>query len=558
MKITAVMCVRNEEKYLDVTLSHLAANGISLAIIDNDSTDRTQEICEKYQSHIVYRGRLPYDGAFSVTKQLAVKSLVYESVQSDWFIHMDADEILQSPRPGESLREGFERITAEGWNAVNFDEFVFLPEAHEAFEERDFFKGMRHYYFFEPCPKRLMRAWRTGVGIRQIDGGHRLGAENLRVAPEDFILRHYPSLSLSHARNKHPDRVIAGEDIAKGWHVNRLSIRADEVVLPPRNELKVLNSCDDKQFDKSDPWKQHFWNKYRQSGTGVKASICIATREKPEVLQRVLDSIYAQSPGFEFEVIVVMDGAGEATRLVCAAAAARHSNFKSKWIPNDVYRNPSFARNIASKMACGDILIHQSDDVLHEHPHVIRQLVEQTTPQNFVIATVWNADPATLAHLVQYTGQENQRGLFFLGAVTRANYFACGGNCEEFDEPGWEDNWLEFSLTRGLRLQLVFSTDAVGLHLNHPRAPRDHFLTRMRALYVEKQRLAEAANDPRAWMQEPWPYQAGRAMQESSTSAEAPGCKSASLHQPGLGSIFKRHIRSLAGKIKSRMRSNGR
>ena len=40
-KITAILCVRNEELYLDVVLVTLAACGIQLAVIDNDSTDRT-------------------------------------------------------------------------------------------------------------------------------------------------------------------------------------------------------------------------------------------------------------------------------------------------------------------------------------------------------------------------------------------------------------------------------------------------------------------------------------------------------------------------------------
>ena len=50
MKITAVLCVRNEELYLDVVLAHLAACGIQLAVIDNDSTDRTPQICEKHRA----------------------------------------------------------------------------------------------------------------------------------------------------------------------------------------------------------------------------------------------------------------------------------------------------------------------------------------------------------------------------------------------------------------------------------------------------------------------------------------------------------------------------
>ena len=100
MKITAILCVRNEELYLDVTLAHLADCGIQLAIIDNDSTDRTPQICEKFRRQIVYRSRLPYRGVFSLTEQLAAKAEAFRRIESDWFIHQDADEILESPGRG--------------------------------------------------------------------------------------------------------------------------------------------------------------------------------------------------------------------------------------------------------------------------------------------------------------------------------------------------------------------------------------------------------------------------------------------------------------------------
>ena len=52
---------------------------------------------------------------------------VVEALNSDWVVHVDADVIMHSYREGEGLREGLSRLDAEGWNVVNFDEFVFLP-----------------------------------------------------------------------------------------------------------------------------------------------------------------------------------------------------------------------------------------------------------------------------------------------------------------------------------------------------------------------------------------------------------------------------------------------
>ncbi|NLF07927.1 MAG: glycosyltransferase [Pirellulaceae bacterium] len=266
MKITAILCVRNEEMYLDVTLAHLTECGISLAVIDNDSTDRTLQICRKFRRWIVHQSRLPYRGCFSLTDQLAAKAEAVRQIDSDWFIHHDADEILESPLAAESLREGIERVSAAGFNAVNFDEFVFLPAGEQDdFAERDFYKGMRHYYFFEPAPLRLMRAWKNRPGMVQAGGGHKLDGPDLRLCPENFILRHYPHLSLEHARRKYPLRKFAPEDLSKGWHGNRVGIRADSLVFPSPEKLKSLHSPGDKNFDRGEPWKRHFWEGYAPS-----------------------------------------------------------------------------------------------------------------------------------------------------------------------------------------------------------------------------------------------------------------------------------------------------
>jgi glycosyltransferase involved in cell wall biosynthesis len=247
MRITAILCVHNEESYLEVTLARLTACGIDLAIIDNDSDDRTPGICRKFQRQIVHQARLPYRGVYNQTEQLAAKAKVAQQVESDWFIHHDADEVLESPRAGESLREGIERVSAAGFNVINFDEFVFLPIGEgDDFEGRDFYAGIKHYYFFEPAPRRLMRAWKNRPGVMQAGGGHHVEGPDLRLDPENFILRHYLNLSL---------------DLAKGWHGNRLHVCAETLAFPAPDRLKVLPNAGDKDFDRSEPWKRHYWEK---------------------------------------------------------------------------------------------------------------------------------------------------------------------------------------------------------------------------------------------------------------------------------------------------------
>lgn len=70
---------------------------------------------------------LPFDGVFDLKKMLLVKQEIAGTLDADWLIRLDADEILHPYHQGESLREGITRLDAKGWDVINFDEFVFLP-----------------------------------------------------------------------------------------------------------------------------------------------------------------------------------------------------------------------------------------------------------------------------------------------------------------------------------------------------------------------------------------------------------------------------------------------
>jgi hypothetical protein len=48
--------------------------------------------------------------------------------EADWFMHVDADEIRLPPRTDRSLARAFAEVAGEGYNAVNFQEFTFIPK----------------------------------------------------------------------------------------------------------------------------------------------------------------------------------------------------------------------------------------------------------------------------------------------------------------------------------------------------------------------------------------------------------------------------------------------
>ena len=131
----------------------------------------------------------------------------------------------------------------------------------------------------------------------------------------------------------------------------------------------------------------------------IKASICLSTYNKPTYLNRVLASIDCQSPPFDFEVVVVDDGSSDlSTESVCLA----YSNLNLRYYRinrESTYRNPSVARNVAYRMVDGEVLILQSDDVVHIGPAISKlvELLENPIEKSdfnrsFIIATVYNVD----------------------------------------------------------------------------------------------------------------------------------------------------------------------
>ena len=229
----------------------------------------------------------------------------------------------------------------------------------------------------------------------------------------------------------------------------------------------------------------------------MKVSICIATFNKAKALDRTLRSIFTQGVAFPFEVIVVDDGSTDQTPKVCEKFGDLFpENFVCKRLQSPGYRNPSVARNVAYREAKGEIIIAQSDDVLHHTPNAIERLCEIPSGK-FVLATVYDLQVETGKRLRELVSPDLKRPFFFLGSLRRFDMYAVGGNDEEFTAPGFDDNWFGDCLMRGLELEPVFSSGIIGYHQAHSRPKNLAELVKpSAALYKEKVRAAEAGEIP--------------------------------------------------------------
>lgn len=262
-QVVAVLAVRNEQYYIDRCLRHLSGQGIHACVIDNDSSDRTMEIVAAHKETTVIRClQYPYPGYYDWEGLLKMKQQVAMEMEADWFVHLDADEIPVSPRHGELLVDAFRDVDRRGYDAVNFDEFVFIPEGtDEHWEGKDYVDGIKSYYFFEPSPIRAVRAWKNHGQCVDVasSGGHNVMFPGRKLNPESFVMRHYIALSRQYLADKYARRVFPAHELERGWHYNRVGLDAGHIL---RAMIPGLKTCmEDGNWDKSFPCREHFFKK---------------------------------------------------------------------------------------------------------------------------------------------------------------------------------------------------------------------------------------------------------------------------------------------------------
>jgi glycosyltransferase involved in cell wall biosynthesis len=261
MRVVALLAVRNEEYYLERCLKHLFEQGVQTCLIDNGSTDRTLKIAENWLNKGVFRiDHYPFHGTFEWEKLLRFKEKLSDEIDADWFIHHDADEIREAPMGFDTLVEGIKKVGKEGYNAINSDEFVFVPTSEdESFEKKDYVDGMKYYYYFKPKELHRVNIWKnTGVPIDLASsGGHRVKFSDRQIYPQNFILRHYLLLSKRHIIEKYEKRRYSNVELKRGWHGKRAELKVENIQLP---NIKILKKIpENKEWDLSDPLKKHFF-----------------------------------------------------------------------------------------------------------------------------------------------------------------------------------------------------------------------------------------------------------------------------------------------------------
>jgi glycosyltransferase involved in cell wall biosynthesis len=259
MRIVAMIQVFNERRFIAPCVEHLREQGIDVYLIDNESTDDTVAIAERYLGNgVIGIESLPRPGGFELRRQCRRQEELAAELDADWLIHHDADEMRASTQRGQSLAEAIREADEAGFNAVNFLEFAFVPTLEAPDHDHPAFAlTMRSYYPFQPWFPHRCNAWKRQDEPVELEwsAGHVVRFPDLRMAPRTLAMRHYLFLNVEHAQHKFVRRAFSEDEVDDGWYGWRATLKAEDVRLPSAGRLRSYLA--DHLLDGTNPWQHH-------------------------------------------------------------------------------------------------------------------------------------------------------------------------------------------------------------------------------------------------------------------------------------------------------------
>lgn len=260
MRIIGIIAAYNEEPVIRACLEHHIAQGIELYLIDNDSTDRTVAIAQEYLGRgLIGIEAFPRNGLHEWGRLLLRKQQLAASLEADWFMHLDADEMRLAPDQSQTLVEAIEVVDEAGYNAINFLEFTFVPTLEKPDHmHANFQQTMRWYYHCLPRSLRQVKCWKKQPQPVDLvtNSGHVVLFPRQFIYPFPFRFRHYQFLSVEHAIHKYAHRRHPVEALMRGMHGWREQLNPASIRLPAQAQLHELG--DDGWLNIAHPRARHF------------------------------------------------------------------------------------------------------------------------------------------------------------------------------------------------------------------------------------------------------------------------------------------------------------
>jgi glycosyltransferase involved in cell wall biosynthesis len=208
LRISAVIPTYNEDDIIYWTVQNLVSQDIQVHVLDNESTDSTPQIARGFPGSQVSLSFFYTHGQFNEELQGKNVQMILRKLEasSDWLLKNDADEFLEAPFYGMSLREGIELADRLGFNCIGVRSFTFFPMSDEVphIPGDDVRKYYDHFKIwnavdrwtpeFHPQPNELWKInmFKCRAGVFYSDPHTVSPLAKVALFPHLFILRHYP------------------------------------------------------------------------------------------------------------------------------------------------------------------------------------------------------------------------------------------------------------------------------------------------------------------------------------------------------------------------------
>lgn len=247
-RVVAIMAAYNEADVIGAVLEELISQGLEVHLLDNWSTDGTERIASRYLGRGLRKiERFPSSGPqphYELGQTLRRIEQLSESIDADWIVVNDADEVRRSPWSGLTLRDAIFTADQRGFNAIDYTDLEFEP-TDDSFPDGGSLDHFR-YFRFGTNPWHFLKInsfKRTGHPVNLVDsGGHEVHFEGRRVFPYKFLLKHYPVRTQQQGERKifqERKQRWAQEERALGWHVHYDQVQpGDCLIKNPANLIR--------------------------------------------------------------------------------------------------------------------------------------------------------------------------------------------------------------------------------------------------------------------------------------------------------------------------------
>ena len=242
--------VFNEEDIIEEVIEHLISQGLKLVVLDNGSTDKSFQICEKFLDKGIIKLEQFKSSTFqwSLLGRKLYDMAIFES--PEWVLRSDADQYLESGIKNLTLKDAISQADAEGYNIIQFNRFDFFitdndNESLKSIKEKLTYYSYQNDYGY--------RAWKFVSGI-DVEG---LGShcpifpegEVYKIYPEKMVMRHYTYRNKQQKEKKIQERVKRMSGISSERKIARFIEKNSENNYPSCVDHRILT-----KYNEDDKW----------------------------------------------------------------------------------------------------------------------------------------------------------------------------------------------------------------------------------------------------------------------------------------------------------------